>query len=321
MSSQLVGLESLGTIRDAVGKALLRLGEEDKDVVVLTADVARSTRTKWFAERFPERFVNIGISEQDMIGFAAGLALGGKKPYAAAFAMFMMRAWEQIRNTIDRMNLDVKLIATHSGFSDHGDGSSHQSLEDIALMRVLHNMTVVVPADPPQAYKAVLAIHRVKGPAYLRIGRDYSPPVTDPGAEYRLGELELLRDGEDVALVSAGPVLAHVVEAAKILESKGLSAAVANLHTVKPIDEARLMRLAQRTGLVVVVEEHFPRGGLFGAVAETLAQRYPVPVIPVAARGYGHSARSVIDLYERHGLMPDSIARSVAEAVEKWRRR
>ena len=321
MSSQLASLESLGTIRDAVGKALLRLGGEDRDVVVLTADVARSTRTKWFAERFPERFVNIGISEQDMIGFAAGLALGGKKPYAAAFAMFMMRAWEQIRNTIDRMNLNVKLIATHSGFSDHGDGASHQSLEDIALMRVLHNMTVVIPADPPQAYKAVLAIHRVKGPAYLRIGRDYSPPVTDPAAEYRLGELELLRDGEDVALVSAGPVLAHVVGAAKILEAKGLSAAVANLHTVKPIDEARLVRLAQRTGLVIVVEEHFPRGGLFGAVAETLAQRYPVPVVPVAAKGYGHSARSVIDLYERHGLMPDSIARSVAEAVEKWRKK
>ncbi len=321
MSSQLASPESLGAIRDAVGKALLRLGEEDKDVVVLTADVARSTRTRWFAERFPERFVNIGISEQDMIGFAAGLALGGKKPYAAAFAMFMMRAWEQIRNTVDRMNLNVKLIATHSGFSDHGDGASHQSLEDIALMRVLHNMTVVIPADPPQAYKAILAIHRVRGPVYLRIGRDYSPPVTDPSAEYRLGELELLRDGEDVALVSAGPVLAHVVEAAKMLEAKGLSVAVANLHTVKPIDEARLVRLAQRTGLVVVVEEHFPRGGLFGAVAETLAQRYPVPVVPVAAKGYGHSARSVMDLYERHGLVADSIAKRVVEAVEKWRKR
>ncbi|WP_317894630.1 transketolase family protein [Pyrofollis japonicus] len=319
MSSMVVA-ENLGAMRDAVGKALLYLGDIDRDVVVVTADVARSTRTKWFGDKYPERFVNIGISEQDMVGFTAGLALAGKKPYAAAFAMFMMRAWEQIRNTIDRMRLNVKLIATHSGFSDHGDGASHQSLEDIAVMRVLHNMAVVVPADAFQAYKALIRLHEVHGPAYMRIGRDYSPQVTDPGAEYRFGRLEVLRDGSDVAVVSAGPVLAHVIEAAKILEEKGISVAVANLHTVKPVDEAGLVALAQRTGLVIVVEEHFPRGGVFGAVAETLAQHYPVPIIPVAPRGYGHSARSILDLYERHGLMPRQIARSIAEAVERWRK-
>jgi transketolase len=304
------------SIRDAVGKALLALGEADKDVVVLTADVARSTRTSWFGQRFPERFVNIGISEQDMVGFAAGLALAGKKPYAAAFAMFLMRAWEQIRNTIDRMNLDVKLIGTHSGFSDHGDGASHQSLEDVALMRVLHNMTVVAPADPPQAYKAVLALHDHRGPAYLRIGRDYSPVVTDPDAEYRLGRIEVLREAEGPAVLSYGPLLAQVLEAARLLEEKGVELAVYNVHTIKPIDAWGLARIAQRHGTLFVVEEHFPRGGLFGAVAEALSQLHPAPVYPVAATGYGHSARSVMDLYRAQGLDAVGIARRILAALE-----
>lgn len=314
-------LKGVTRIRDAVGKALLFLGDADPDVVVLTADVAKSTRTSWFADRFPERFVNIGISEQDMVGFAAGLALAGKKPYAAAFAMFLMRAWEQIRNSIDRMNLDVKLIATHSGFSDHGDGASHQSLEDIALMRVLHNMAVVIPADPLQAYKAVVRIHEeVRGPVYFRIGRDYSPTVTDPASDYRFGELEILRDGSDIAIISAGPLLAQVLEAAEALRREGVDAAVANLHTVKPLDGQGLEALARRTGLLVVVEEHFPRGGLFGAVAEALAQRYPAPVYPIAAKGYGHSARSVLDLYREHALLADSIASRILEIIGRHKR-
>ena len=308
-------------MRDAVGRALLELGEADPDVVVLTADVARSTRTGWFGERFPERFVNVGISEQDLVGFAAGLALAGKRPYAAAFAMFMMRAWEQIRNTVDRMNLDVKLIATHSGFSDHGDGASHQSLEDIALMRVLRNMVVVVPADGPQAYNAVLAVHeRVRGPVYIRVGRDYSPAVTSVEEEFRLGRLQLLRDGWDAAVVASGPLVAHALWAAERLErERGLSVAVANLHTVKPVDAEGLERLARATGLVIVVEEHFPRGGVFGAVAEALVQRYPVPVVPVAPTGYGHSARSVMDLYRMYGLDPESLAERIASIIEERR--
>ena len=300
----------MARMRDAVGRALVELGDADPDVVVLTADVARSTRTQWFAERHPSRFINVGISEQDLVDVAAGLALAGKRPYAAAFAMFMMRAWEQIRNTIDRMNLDVKLVATHSGFSDHGDGASHQSLEDIALMRVLHNMVVVVPADGPQAYNAVLAVHeRVRGPAYIRVGRDYSPVVTDPEAGFRLGRLEVLRDGSDGFIVSAGPLVAHSIEAAERLErERGLSLGVANLHTVKPLDAEGLERLARRTGLLFVVEEHFPRGGLFGAVAEALAERYPARVLPVAPWGYGHSARSVMDLYRMYCLDPGCLA-------------
>jgi len=309
-------------VRDAVGCALVELGEEDEDVVVLTADVARSTRASYFGSRFPERFVNVGIAEQDLVGFASGLALAGKKPYALAFAMFMMRAWEQIRNTIDRMNLNVKLIATHSGFSDHGDGSSHHSLEDLALMRVLHNMVVVVPADSLEAYHTIKLVHQIKGPVYIRIGRDYSPKVASVDDRPELGRLRLLREGEDAAIVGVGPLLAHALEAARLLEEKhGLRVAVANLYTLKPVDVDGLVKLAQKTGRIFVVEEHFPRGGVFGVVAEVLAQHKPVPVYPIAARGYGHSARSVMDLYEAHGLTPQAIARRVLEVVRSAEQR
>jgi len=315
-SSKLAEIAKL-TMRDAVGKALVELGENDKDMVVVTADVARSTRTIWFAERFPERFVNVGIGEQDLVDFAAGLALAGKRPWAAAFAMFMMRAWEQIRNTIDRMKLDVKLLATHSGFSDHGDGASHQSLEDIALMRVLHNMIVVVPADALEAYKAVIHLHeQVRGPAYLRIGRDYSPRITELETPFILGQANVLEDGEDVTLIGAGPILYHVLEAARILRERGIRAAVIDMHTIKPIDRSTVVKYAQKTGFVVTVEEHYPRGGLGGAVAEVLVEEYPTRMLLIGARGYGHSARSVEDLYRAHGLT----AESIAKRVEEWLR-
>ncbi len=314
-SSKLEEIAKL-TMRDAVGKALVELGEKDKDIVVLTADVARSTRTIWFAQRFPERFVNVGIGEQDLVDFAAGLALAGKRPWAAAFAMFMMRAWEQIRNTIDRMRLDVKLLATHSGFSDHSDGASHQSLEDIALMRVLHNMIVVVPADALEAYKATIYLHeRVRGPAYLRVGRDYSPQITDPDTPFILGKANVLEEGDDVTLISAGPVLYHVIRAARILRERGIRATIIDLHTIKPIDKETIVKYARRTGFVVTVEEHFTRGGLGGAVAEVLAETYPTRMLLIGAKGYGHSARSVEDLYRDHGLNAESIAKRVESTL------
>ena len=325
LSSSRSKLEEIArdTMRNAVGRALVELGEQDRDMVVLTADVARSTRTYMFGERFPERFVNVGISEQDLVDFAAGLALAGKRPWAAAFAMFMMRAWEQIRNTIDRMKLDVKLLATHSGFSDHGDGASHQSLEDIALMRVLHNMLVVVPADSLEAYKAVYALHlEYRGPAYLRIGRDYSPRVTDPDTPFKLGKANILRDGEDLVIFGCGPPLYSAVKAAEQLEKElGIRVAVVDIHTVKPIDRETVVRYAAKTGLVVTIEEHYPRGGLGGAIAELLAEERPTPMLLLGAKGYGHSARSVEDLYRRHCLDAECVARRVREFYERWSRR
>ncbi|AEM39329.1 Transketolase central region [Pyrolobus fumarii 1A] len=305
------------TMRDAVGRALVELGEEDPDMVVVTADVARSTRTSWFGEKFPERFVNVGIGEQDLVDFAAGLALAGKRPWAAAFAMFMMRAWEQIRNTIDRMRLNVKLLATHSGFSDHSDGSSHQSLEDVALMRVLHNMVVVVPADALEAYKAVRALHwDVNGPAYLRVGRDYSPVITEPETPFRIGNANILRDGDDLAIVGCGPILYQALRAADILEKKiGVKPAVIDMHTIKPIDRHTIVKYAQKTGFIVTVEEHYTRGGLGGAVAEVLAEEYPTRILMIGARGYGHSARSIEDLYRAHCLVAECIAKRIEEAL------
>jgi transketolase len=303
-------------MRDAVGCAVAELGEHDPDIVVVTADVAYPTRAYFFGKRFPRRFVNVGVSEQDAVGFAAGLALAGKKPFVFAFSMFLMRAWEQIRNSVDVMKLPVRFVATHSGFSDHGDGVTHQCLEDVALARTLVNMTVVVPADALQAYQLVQQVHSsVNGPAYVRIGRDYAPPLPPDAPDPKLGKLQLVREGYDVAIIAAGPVTAHAVEAAKRLERAGISAAVANLHTVKPVDADGVEKLARRTGLIVVVEEHLARGGVFSAIAEVLVQYYPVPAVPVAAKGYGRSAASVHDLYELHELNVQGIVRSVLRSL------
>jgi len=189
-------------------------------------------------------------------------------------------------------------------------------------MRSLHNMTVVVPADAPQAYNAVKTLHRLRGPAYIRVGRDYSPRVTSIDTPFQPGRLQLLRDGCDAAIVSAGPVLAHALRAAELLEENySLRVAVANMHTVKPADADGLEKLARKTGIVFVVEEHAPRGGIYGAVVEALAPRYPTPIHPIAAKGYGRSARSIQDLYRAHGLTPEAIARRVLEVVLEWRRR
>jgi transketolase len=304
-------------MRDAVARALVELGYRDDTIIVVTADVAKSTRSQWFGKHHPGRLVNVGISEQDMAGFAAGMALAGYKPYMVAFAMFLLRTWEQIRNSIDRMNLDVHIIGAHSGFSNYTDGSSHQVLEDIATMQTMVNMRVYVPADPLQAYNMVHRLHEEKGPIYIRVARDNTPVVTS--GEFTPNKLEILRDGSDAALVSAGPLLANCLEAAEILSKEGLDVAVANLHTVKPIDTQGLARLAEKTGLLVVVEEHTPYGGIYGAIAEALAQEKPTPMVPVHPRGYGRSARSLKELYLHMGLDPVSIAKRVREAVEKWR--
>ncbi len=304
-------------MRDAVARALVELGYHDDALVVVTADVAKSTRSQWFGKHHPGRLVNVGISEQDMAGFAAGLALAGYKPYIVAFAMFLLRAWEQIRNSIDRMNLDVHIIGTHSGLSNYTDGSSHQVLEDIAVMRAMINMRVYVPADPLQAYSMVHRLHGEEGPIYIRVARDDTPVITD--GEFTPGKLEVLRDGSDVALVSAGPLLANCLEAAEILGIEGLDVAVVNLHTVKPIDVQGLVKLASKTGLLVVVEEHTPYGGIYGAIAEVLAHEKPTLMIPVHPRGYGKSARSLRELHLHMRLDPISIANQVREAVRKWR--
>lgn len=309
------GEPGFGSMRDAVGKALIEAGERYSDLYVITADVGGSTRAILFKERFPDRYIDVGIAEQHMIGVASGLAIAGLRPVVMAFSMFIMRAWEQIRNTVSRMNLNVKIIGTHAGLSDYADGSSHQSFEDISLMRTLPNMTVIVPADPNEASKATLALMEHQGPAYIRIGRDYGPRVTGDD-EFIIGRASILRDGDDIAIVGAGPVLWDALMAAEELGKLGVSAMVINLSTVKPIDSDTIIKAAKRTGAVLTVEEHSTTGGIGSAVAEVLSQGYPVPMRMIGINGFGRSGRSTRQLMEYMNLTHRRIVEEALKLVK-----
>ena len=310
------------SMRDAVGRLLCELGDELGDLVIVTADVGKATRAYLFGIKFPGRYFNVGISEQHLIDFAAGIAVAGGRPIAIAFAMFLMRAWEQIRNAVGRMNLNVKIIGTHAGFSDHADGSSHQSLEDIALMRTIPNMSVVVPSDVADIYRSLpIIVKDIKGPLYYRIGRDYSPRITnDYDYEFKLGKAYVLEDGYDVAIVSSGPILYEVLNAAKELRKLGVNAAIINLMSIKPIDEVTLEIYARKCGYVVTVEEHSIYGGLGSAVAEVLVTKYPVPMKLLGTSTYGRSAKNVRDLLNYYGLTAPAVAKSVIELLTMYRR-
>jgi transketolase len=309
-------------MREALGKTLSRLGELDRDLVVVTADVGDSTRASYFRDRFPERYFNVGIAEQHMVNFAAGLSASGMKPVVVSFAMFLMRAWEQIRNTTARMNLNVKFIATHAGYSDSVDGSSHQALEDIALMRAIPNMTVVVPADAYEVERSLPeVVLKQRGPLYYRVGRDYSPPITKDLVDgFRVGRASILREGSDIAIVGAGAVLWSALEASKELERIGISAAVINMSTIKPIDEEIIEKYARKTGAIVTIEEHSIYGGLGSAVAEVVVDRYPVPMKILGARSFGRTAKSHEELIEYFGLGKKSIVKAATEVIRSARR-
>jgi transketolase len=252
------------------------------------------------------------------VNFAAGLAAAGARPVVCAFSMFLMRAWEQIRNTVGRMNLNVKIVGTHAGFSDYSDGSSHQSLEDIALMRTLHNMSVVVPADVKDVLRSLPAIVKnVKGPVYYRVGRDYTPSITDNyDYEYEFGRAYVLEEGYDIAIISAGPVLLESLIAAKELKKLGVSTTVVNLINIKPIDEVLLESIARRCGRIITVEEHTIYGGIGSAVAEVVIQKYPVPMKFIGVAGYGRSAKNVKELWDYYGLRSEVIVKTVLELLK-----
>ncbi|QXJ33429.1 transketolase family protein [Saccharolobus shibatae] len=306
------------SMRETFGRLLADLGDKNKDLIVITADVGDSTRALYFREKFKDRYFNIGISEQDMVNFAAGLAAVGKKPAIVNFGMFLMRAWEQIRNSIARMNLDVKMFVTHTGYSDHGDGSSHQVLEDIALMRVLPNMKVIVPADPKDIERSLpVIINEERGPLYYRIGREYSPPIT-VGQEYefKIGKAYVIKDGSDLAIIGAGVVLWDALKAAEELEKLGISVAVVNLFSIKPIDESTIEYYARKTGKIITIEEHSIYGGIGSAVAEVTARRYPVPIRFVGATTFGRSARSQRDLLDYYNINYKTIIRETIDLLK-----
>ena len=302
--------------REAYGRALVRLGEQNPDIVVLDADLAKSTKTIKFKEKFPERFFDMGIAEADMMGTAAGLAASGKIAFASTFAIFATgRAWEQIRNSICYTNLNVKIAASHAGIAVGPDGSSHQAIEDIAIMRVIPNMKVVAPADAVETEKAVEALVETPGPAYLRLGRSGVPVLYEETYEFRLGKASVLREGSDVTLIAVGTMVLLALEAAENLAKDGINARVINMSTVKPIDIDAIASAIEETGAIVTAEEHSVIGGLGSAVAETVCEMAPAPVVRVGIRDkFGQSGKAD-ELMETYGLTAGRIAEAAREAL------
>lgn len=302
--------------REAYGQALVRLGEIKENIVVMDADLSKSTKTVEFAKRFPERFFDMGIAEQNLMGTAAGLSLSGKIPFASTFAIFATgRAFEQIRNSIAYPKLNVKIAATHAGLTVGEDGASHQATEDLAIMRALPNMTVLVPADGVETEKAVFAAVEHQGPVYLRLGRPGVPVLYDDTYDFRIGKADLLRPGEDVGIVAAGYMVSIALEAAVELEKEGIQAAVLNASTIKPLDEEAVIGLARETGLLVTAEEHNIIGGLGSAVAEVVSERYPVPVYRVGLRDVFGESGTPAELLEKYGLDKKGLVASVKRAL------
>jgi len=301
--------------RDAYGKALAKLGEINPDVVVLDADLSKSTKTIEFARKFPERFFNLGVAEANMIGTAAGLATCGKIPFASTFAVFAAgRAYDQIRMCVCYPRTNVKIGATHAGLSVGEDGASHQGNEDIALMRALPNMTVIVPADGIETEKAVFASAEFTGPVYLRLGRPKLPVIFDQTYKFEIGRGVQLRDGEDLTIIACGLMVHEALKASAELEKEGVKARVINMSTVKPVDEKLIIKCARETGAIVTAEEHMVTGGLGDAVAEVAGSNYPVPLKRIGLTGFGESG-SPDELLEKYGLTAKSIVKASKEAM------
>ncbi len=298
--------------RNGYGSGLVALGEKDKNVVALCADLADSTRSKLFADKFPERFIEIGVAEQNLVTVASGLAAVGKIPFVSSYAVFCPgRCWEQIRTTICYNDRNVKIAGAHAGISVGPDGATHQALEDIALMRALPNMMVVVPGDAIEAEKATIAVGKTKGPAYVRFTRDKTPLFTTKATPFKLGKAEIYRDGRDIVIIACGPVLYQALLAAKELEKEKIEAMVINCHTVKPLDNETIIKAARKTGAVVTVEEHQVTGGLGGAIAECLAENYPVPMKRVGIEDRFGESGDPDELLEKFGLTYLHIIESV----------
>ncbi len=304
--------------RESYGNALARLGEE-YDIVVLDADLSKSTKTEVFKKKFPERFINMGIAEQNMISTAAGLASCGKIVFASSFAMFAAgRAFEQIRNSVCYPNLNVKIGATHAGISVGEDGATHQCLEDIGIMRTIPNMVIINPADDVEAQAAVEAAVKHNGPVYLRFGRLGVPVIYDESTyKFELGKGVELKDGSDVTIIATGLLVADALEAKKMLEKDGISARVINIHTIKPIDREIISKAAAETGAIVTCEEHNIIGGLGSAVAEVLCEECPVPMERVGVRDKFGKSGVPAQLLKDYGLTADDIVAAAKKVINK----
>lgn len=304
--------------RDGFGEGLVMAGKKDTNVVALCGDLVESTRVQGFAETFPERYFEMGVAEQNMAGVAAGLALSGKVPFIASYAVFSPgRNWDQIRVSICYSQANVKVVGAHAGISVGPDGATHQALEDVAMMRVLPNMTVVVPADSIEARKATVAIATHQGPCYIRFGREKTPILTTDKTPFQLGKALPVLAGTDVTVIACGQMVARAVTAAQKLSSKKISVAVINMHTIKPIDIEAIQQVAKHTGAIVTAEEHQINGGLGGAVAEVLAEHHPVPMVRIGVKDrFGESGEPNI-LMDHYGLGVDDIIAAIEKVIKR----
>lgn len=299
--------------RESYGKALAELAKENKNVVVLDADLSKSTKTADFKAVAPERFFNMGIAEANMMGVAAGMSTCGKIPFVSTFAMFAAgRAFEQIRNSICYPKLNVKICATHAGLTVGEDGATHQAIEDLSLMRSIPNMTVINPADDVETIAAIKAVAKMEGPCYVRLGRMAVERVNDPDKyKFEVGKGVKLADGKDVTIIATGIMVEAALEAKKILKDKNIDARVINIHTIKPIDKDIIVEAAKETGLIVTAEEHSIIGGLGSAVAEVVSEEYPVKVLRVGVKDtFGESGKPS-ELLKKYGLTAEDIANKV----------
>ncbi len=310
-------MEQIAT-RDVYGKTLVELGKKYNDIVVLDADLSASTKTILFAKEFPERFFNVGVAEQNLIGFAAGLANGGKVAFASTFAMFATgRGWEQIRNTVCYNNLNVKIACSHSGITVGEDGSSHQSLEDIALMTILPNMTVICPCDGPETRKAVTAAYNHKGPVYLRLSRPKFPVITKEDTPFKIGKANIINEGKDVSIIACGLMLGKSLEAIEILKQKNISARLINMHTIKPIDKEIIIKAAKETGAIVTAEEHSVIGGLGSIVASVISNNTPTPLEMVGTKDTFGQSGQPDELCKKYNLEAPDIVKAVEKVLNR----
>lgn len=304
--------------RNGYGDALMELGETNPDVVVLTGDLAESTRVLPFWKKYPERFVECGVAEQNMMGVAAGLAFGGKIPFVSSYAVFVPgRNWDQLRVSVCYGRANVKVAGAHSGISVGPDGATHQALEDIAITRVLPNLTVVVPCDAEETRKATHAVAERVGPCYFRFAREKTPVITTKDTPFEIGKSYVCAEGEDVTIAACGPLLAEALIAARELESEGIHAEVLNCHTLKPFDDVTLIASVKKTNCCVTVEEHQVTGGLAGAVAECVGRNFPVPLETVGMQNTFGESGEPDELLAKYGMKAKDVVAAAKKVLKR----
>lgn len=305
-------------LRFGFGRGLAQAGREDKNVVALCADLTDSTKVSDFKKEFPDRFIEAGIAEQNMASLAAGLAAVGKVPFITSYAMFSPgRNWEQIRTTICYNDVNVKIAGSHAGVSVGPDGATHQATEDIAITRVIPNMTVIVPCDSIEAEKATVSAARHKGPVYFRLAREKTPIITTKETPFEIGKAEVFRNGKDISIIACGPLVYEALKAAEELAKSGIEAEVINNHTIKPMDAKTILESVKKTGAVVTVEEHQMAGGMGSAVCEILAQEYPAPVEIVGVKDRFGESGEPNELLKEFGLVAEDIIKAVKKVINR----